>query len=286
MKFTNNIKSKIAIMIAVQKYSELKRYLLSLSKKLDNDNRRFTLEFIEFLETGIPNRSIFKDDGNSKLPFIAFSSLAGEGFCHGAGDCLNWCYSFKGWRYPATFFRQCQNSVLLQSKEGRGEIAKAFEQVINELFEGEPLDFRLYVDGDFSSISDIEFWSILLANNSDKIRAYGYSKSFELFLQAKEQGITMPDNYLLNLSSGHKYGPEMLEKMRALPFVRGEFKAVSIGRKVKSTEHGTKAINKELRASYGKKAFTCAGKCGDCTPKGHACGLPTFNDIDIIIAVH
>ena len=42
--------------------------------------------------------AIFKLDGNSKLPFAAFSSLPGV-TCPGAGDCLKWCYSFRSWRY-------------------------------------------------------------------------------------------------------------------------------------------------------------------------------------------
>ena len=51
-----------------------------------------------FLLDGEPRFSIMAKDGNGKLPFLAFSSLAGKGFCIGAGDCLNFCYSFKAWR--------------------------------------------------------------------------------------------------------------------------------------------------------------------------------------------
>ena len=35
--------------------------------------------------------------GNSKLPFLNFSTLPGS-TCPGAGECLNYCYSFKSWR--------------------------------------------------------------------------------------------------------------------------------------------------------------------------------------------
>ena len=68
--------------------------------------------------------------GNMKLPFYAFSSLPGFD-CPGAGACLygdneytpenfgkGWCYSFTGWLYPAAFFRQLQNSLLLRSSAG------------------------------------------------------------------------------------------------------------------------------------------------------------------------
>ncbi len=39
-------------------------------------------------------RSVFILKGNSKLPFAAFSTLPGI-TCPGAGECLEWCYSFK-----------------------------------------------------------------------------------------------------------------------------------------------------------------------------------------------
>lgn len=286
MQFTNDIKHKIASLIAAQNYSALDFLLSELSEKLNGDNKKFTDQFREFLTTGAPLFSVFGVDGNGKLPFVTFSSLAGAAFCDGAGDCLNWCYSFKAWRYPAAFYRQCQNAVLLQSESGRQIIAEKLAALVSANKTGKPLDLRLYVDGDFSSDSDFIFWADTLAAHVDDLRAYGYSKSFEIILRCYAAGYSMPDNYLLNLSGGHKYGADIVEKMESLPFVRGHFKAVSIGRKIKSSEHGTKAVNSALRAAYGKKAFTCAGKCGDCTPKGHACGLPTFNDIDIIIAVH
>jgi hypothetical protein len=75
-----------------------------------------------------PGFSIFAKDGNGKLPFLAFSSLAGEGYCIGAGECLKFCYSFKAWRYPAAFCRQVQNSVLLQTKAGQKHILNALDK--------------------------------------------------------------------------------------------------------------------------------------------------------------
>ena len=109
--------------------------------------------------------SIFSEKGNKKLPFYAFSSL--QGFdCPGAGECLysfgnarlpenfakGWCYSFKAWRYPAAFFRQLQNSLLLRSAAGRALIGKEFQ----EIPQGRPL--RLYVDGDFANLTILRFW--------------------------------------------------------------------------------------------------------------------------------
>ena len=81
-----------------------------------------------FLLDGSPKFSIMAKDGNGKLPFLAFSSLAGKGFCIGAGDCLSFCYSFKAWRYPAAFCRQAQNSALLQSGSGREHILDAIDK--------------------------------------------------------------------------------------------------------------------------------------------------------------
>lgn len=65
---------------------------------------------------------VLKADGNSKLPFIAYSELP-MATCPGAGACgvqmkdaqtgavVGWCYSFKAWRYPDAFARQFLNSL-------------------------------------------------------------------------------------------------------------------------------------------------------------------------------
>lgn len=222
--------------------------------------------------------SVFARDGNGKLPFLAFSSLPGQGFCPGAGDCLQWCYSFKAWRYPAAFCRQAQNSLLLQSESGRAVILSA----LDKFEQSEPLDFRLYVDGDFNDAATLDYWMKTLVARP-WLRCYGYSKSFSLLLDYAGQ---WPDNYLVNLSGGHNADSVTLARVRELPIVRGEFLAVSIGRKVKSSDHGTRETNKALRDAFGRKAFTCPGKCGDCTPRGHACGSRRFAGIPVIIAVH
>ena len=228
----------------------------------------------EFLLDGKPRFSIMARDGNGKLPFLAFSSLPGEGFCIGAGDCLSFCYSFKAWRYPAAFCRQVQNSILLQTKTGKRHILSALDQFKPK---AGAIDFRLYVDGDFTGVADIQFWMESLTARP-WLLTYGYSKSWQSFLDYK--GI-VPGNYKLNLSSGSKYDDSVKDKLKAFDYVRGEFIAVAVGHKVATREHQA-----TLRQVYAKKAYTCTGKCGDCTPIGHACGSDRFKGIDIIIAVH
>jgi hypothetical protein len=225
-----------------------------------------------------PAYSVFALNGNSKLPFVSFSSLPGV-TCPGAGDCLVFCYSFRAWRYPAAFMRQCQNAFLM--RHNQPAIVQALQSA-NDTFKGESYDVRLYVDGDFSSANDVQFWF-------DTIKAfplakvYGYSKSFEAILA---YGASYPTNYMLNISGGHNASFETIEKVKALPITRGEFIAVSIGKKVKGNEHGTPEINKALRASFKIKAFPCPGTCGTCTGKGHACGMQALKGVPIIIAMH
>jgi len=225
-----------------------------------------------------PAYSVFALNGNSKLPFVSFSSLPGV-TCPGAGECLIFCYSFRAWRYPAAVMRQCQNAFLM--RHNAPSIVQAL-QAVNDSFKGEAYDVRLYVDGDFSSSNDVQFWF-------DTIKAfplakvYGYSKSFEAILA---YGAGYPSNYMLNISGGHNASFETIEKVKALPITRGEFIAVSIGKKVKGHEHGTPEINKALRASFKIKAFPCPGTCGTCTGKGHACGMQALKGVPIIIAMH
>lgn len=233
-------------------------------------------------ETAEPQFSIFTRD-NLKLPFLSFSALPGAPHCPGAGDCLVICYSFKAWRYPAAFARQAQNAILLQSFAGRCAIRDA----LDTFEQSDPLDFRLYVDGDFSSFEVLRFWMEALSSRA-WLRCYGYSKSFKLLLEYdRDSRYSWPDNYLVNLSSGHNSDAAIVERMRALPITRGEFIAVDIGKPVKSADHGGREHNKLLRLKFGgAKAFTCPGKCGECTPKGHACGSRKFAGIPVIIAAH
>jgi hypothetical protein len=222
--------------------------------------------------------SIFALNGNSKLPFVSFSSLPGV-TCPGAGQCLDFCYSFRAWRYPAAFMRQCQNAYML--RHNKPGIIEALHNV-NASFKGQSYDVRLYVDGDFSSVNDVAFWFDLI-KQYPLAKVYGYSKSFVELLAYNK---AYPDNYMLNISGGHNASIATIDRVKALPITRGEFIAVSIGRKVRSVDHGTIATNKALRASFAGKAFPCPGTCGTCTGKGHACGMQALKGIPIIIAMH
>ena len=219
--------------------------------------------------------------GNGKLPFLAFSALPGA-TCPGAGDCLSWCYSFKAWRYPAAFARQAQNTVLVH--EQSAHVPAALDDLAHPL-DG-PVDFRLYVDGDFDSVETVAFWFGVLADRLHII-AYGYSKSVCELLSFR---FAWPENYRLNLSSGHNASAEQIARLERSPGVRGYFVAVNLGKGVKAADHGDKTHQALLRDTYmqatGRKAFPCPGKCGNCTPRGHACGSSRFNGIDIIIAAH
>lgn len=229
---------------------------------------------------GMPRFSIFSAGGNSKLPFVSFSTLPGV-TCPGAGDCIDFCYSYRAWRYPAAFARMAQNAWLLRFNSTA--ISTAFAEIAASRTDG--FDFRLYVDGDFSSGADVAFWMAEL-HKTPTARAYGYSKSFAALLGFNLIG-AWPKNYQLNISSGHNASPAMLQYVKDLPITRGEFIAVSIGRKVKSTEHGTAAVNQALRdAMPDSKIFPCPGTCGSCTGKGHACGMPQLKGKIIAIAMN
>ena len=227
--------------------------------------------------------------GNSKLPFSAFSTLPIVN-CPGAGDCVNYCYSLNAWQYPAAYFRQVQNTILLATEAGRDFIRAEF----NKLKTG---TLRLYVDGDFKSVSDVVFWMELLASRPD-IQAYGYSKSWiELIGAGLKKDFVWPNNYLLNLSNGSKHAPNIKEIVKQLPIVRGEFIAVPVSKvhinnlAYQGPENaGFGAYQKEVIASasnLGLRVFVCKGKCGACLPNGsHACGSSKFKDVSIAIGVH
>ena len=243
------------------------------------------IKFEEFLYTGIPQFTIFTK-GNGKLPFYSFSSLPGV-TCPGAGDCLKFCYSFRSWRYPAAFFRQIQNTILLMSDTGRKYLREEFNKLKPDH------DFRLYVDGDFDSLETMKFWMDLLKSRPD-IRAYGYSKSWKLFIEYDQLGYTFPDNYQLNLSSGSIYqnNKTILDQISKLSIYRGEFIALPSEKMPNILEDRPSftAWAKQLRQRaklYGiKKAWVCPGKCGNCTPTGHACGSKRFKNVPIIIGIH
>lgn len=221
-------------------------------------------------------------EGNSKLPFWSFSTLPGID-CPGAGDCLNWCYSFKSWQYPSSFFRQLQNSLLMRFQWGRNRILEAFHALPHDI------TLRLYVDGDFRTVSDVWFWFDALAHRKD-VRAYGYSKSWEEFkqyenrLRGYDESYIWPENYSLNLSSGSKHGAELREYMESLPITRGQFVAVDIDhtdlpRKQKDRYQNAeyhKRVREQAKKQFpGMKVLSCPGNCATCPSKvskrGHAC---------------
>jgi hypothetical protein len=225
-----------------------------------------------------PNYSVFSLNGNSKLPFVSFSSLPGV-TCPGAGECLDFCYSFRAWRYPAAFMRQAQNAYLM--RYAPASIVKALH-IVDASFKGLQYDVRLYVDGDFSSDNDVKFWFDLI-KTVPNARVYGYSKSFKQIMSYTGD---LPSNYVLNVSGGHNSSIDTVKTVKALSITRGEFIAVRIGSKVRSSDHGKPETVKALRQAFTGKAFPCPGTCGTCTGKGHACGMQALKGVPIIIAMH
>jgi len=225
-----------------------------------------------------PSYSVFSLNGNSKLPFVSFSSLPGV-TCPGAGECLDFCYSFRAWRYPAAFMRQAQNAYLM--RYAPDSIVKALH-IVDASFKGSQYDVRLYVDGDFSSDNDVKFWFDLI-KNVPNARVYGYSKSFNQIMSYTGD---LPSNYVLNVSGGHNSSIDTVKTVKTLSITRGEFIAVRIGKKVRSSDHGKPETVKALRQSFTGKAFPCPGTCGTCTGKGHACGMQALKGVPIIIAMH
>jgi hypothetical protein len=273
----------LAIAIQTGGHCEIQKALYSLQIDDDFQGKGWQATFGKLADTFADNRprfSVFALSGNSKLPFVSFSSLPGV-TCPGAGDCIDFCYSYRAWRYPAAFARMAQNAYLMRFAPNA--IADAFSLISAKNPDG--FDFRLYVDGDFSSGADVAFWMDTLKDNP-KARAYGYSKSFAALLGFDVIG-TWPTNYQLNISGGHNASTVMVDYVKALPITRGEFIAVSIGKKVKSTDHGTPETNALLRAAFpDQKIFPCPGTCGTCTGAGHACGLPQMKNRVIAIAMH
>lgn len=227
---------------------------------------------LQFLNDLKPVYSVYSK-GNSKLPFYSFSVLPGVS-CPGAGECLAFCYSPKAWRYPAAFFRQLQNTVLMRFN---------FREIIKETLRIQKgSTVRLYVDGDFANQSDVNNWFHCMSEFPE-LEFYGYSKSLQLIADYNEN---FPSNYKLNLSSGHNASDSVVNSIKALPIYRGEFIAVNTGKKIRASDYGTKETNDAIRSKFTEKVFPCPGKCGECTSVGHACGSSFFKNKIIAIAVH
>jgi len=286
-KFTNDLKKEISSLVINNDKTELITYIKNLvtihdivnyrSKNLHPGSNEYNIiKFYYWLKLGgkLPF-NVFKV-GNSKLPFLNFSTLPGE-TCPGAGACLEYCYSFKSWRYPAPFFSQCMNTLLMINNFPT--IETELKKIINlpKFRDMDKIDFRLYVDGDFSNYEEIINWMLLL-EKLPKISAYGYSKSLNLFLELSDQGFKFPKNYILNLSNGGKFD-SLHQFLIKLDFVRGNFEGLPV-------KKGTKLS--EIKKTYpNKKVFLCPGDCGDCTSIGHACGnLDTFKNYSIVLPIH
>jgi hypothetical protein len=274
---------QLAIAVQTGGDSEISRALLQLQCDDDFSGPGWQTSFAKLADTfasKTPQLAIFALGGNSKLPFVSFSTIPGM-TCPGAGDCINYCYSYRAWRFPLAFARMIQNAYLMRFAPD--QIAFAFAAIAAKRPAG--FDFRLYVDGDFANGGDVAFWMTLLSSTPNA-RAYGYSKSFHALLGFDVVGV-WPTNYQLNISGGHNSPQTVVNAVRKLPITRGEFIAVSIGRKVKSTDHGTPSVNAAIRAKFpGIKVFPCPGACGSCTGAGHACGLPKMKNRVIAIAMH
>lgn len=225
-------------------------------------------------------------EGNSKLPFLSFSALPGENTCPGAGECLDFCYSFKSWRNFAPFLRQFQNSRLLDTEQGRGHIVASLDaQLARRKFRNRQVDIRLYVDGDFRSKSEILFWMDVLSERPN-VRAYCYSKSLHLFKELSDSGYQFPENFKLNLSTGGKFDG-LHDELQSADFVRGRFAAGPVhGSPLKITKGERLTLAKWAKETYGGKAVVCPGQCGDCTKIGHICGLDQFKGYTVVIPKH
>lgn len=248
---------------------------------------RFLLKYGSGRHKGRTPFKVFNLNGNEKLPFAAFSSLPVY-TCPGAGECAKWCYSYRAWRYPASFARQLQNTLLLRFAPD------AIESAFGKLPSG--IVLRLYVDGDFGSLDDVSLWMRLLESRPD-LSAYGYSKSWDLLLAFdRESGGRWPTNYALNLSTGGRaYATE--SEMMTLPITRGAFVSLSVkglykpAKRMGFDRYEDPEYYAALRvaaekAGYGRRVFLCPGKCGECLPSGHACGMRKMDGVVIVNGEH
>lgn len=249
----------------------------------------FLKRFFDWLETdgmGLPPFSVFGLKGNKKLKFATFSSTA-LADCPGKGACAKFCYSLKGWRYPAAFLRQLQNSVL--QRHYFDTIAYHFQAL------PENLTLRLFVDGDFYSFENLKNWMDILHTRPD-LQVYGYSKSWMEFVSLNASGYKWPENYVVNASSGSRWeNTGIANAFKKLPVVRGEFVATQVSKSHMDSgayqgkdKPGNLEYRKEVREKLtAKRAFACPGTCFDCMAGGkHACGSKEMAGVTIGIGIH
>lgn len=233
------------------------------------------------------SRSIFARNGNVKLPFLSFSTLPFED-CPGKGACASFCYSVKGWRNVAPFFRHLRNSLLI--RYARHAIVEELDRILSlpRVRVQESIPFRLYVDGDFYSTDCVAFWQSVIADRP-QLAAYGYSKSWQELLAYSDAGGKFASNYVLNLSSGSKWENfgNLRARMAALSCTRGGFLALS-AHKGKGEEYSAASYREKAKAAASAagiaRYFICPGQCGSCTPKGHYCG--SKNASPVVILTH
>lgn len=267
---------RLATLASNGERDKLRAAVLRLGRERGGDWQRYGKKLAAFLKDGVPRFTVFRE-GNSKLPFFQFSALPIL-TCPGFGDCGKYCYSFKGWRYPAALYRQIQNTILVKFQ--RATLAAYFAQLPQGVV------VRLYVDGDIDSMGTLRFWFQMLEARPD-LKAYGYSKSWPLFLSYAAKGGTFPANYRLNISGGSRFGGEMLEKVKALPCVRGEFLAFPVATREKADRAQYRRELKQAAKAAGlARHFVCPGKCGECANGAHACGSDKFKGVPVVIGIH
>tara|TARA_R110000823_G_C15914007_1_gene498031 strand:- start:926 stop:1795 length:870 start_codon:yes stop_codon:yes gene_type:complete len=238
----------------------------------------FANKTLQYLDNKAPSPfQIWNLKGNIKLPFAAFSALP-QVTCPGAGPCLDFCYSFKSWRYPAPYFRQLVNTLLMATPHGRDVIAVATAKL------PENIAIRLYVDGDFANVGQVNFWMEQIAKRPD-LSVYGYSKSWQELLAYTGN---WPSNYLLNLSNGGN-AEHLRADVARLPIARGDFLTVDIDSKL-AGKYDDKAYKTAVRAAAKSagidRPFVCPGRCGACTKSGHFCGRSDTAGVSVVIGVH
>ena len=240
---------------------------------------------------------IYKTD-NSKLNFLNYSTLPVSN-CPGAAECLAFCYSINSLRYPGSFLRWSANTLL--EKHAPELLLEALDYELNKRSNQETIkkqgfiNFRLYNDGDFKDIEKLKFWMEAIKERPE-LKTYAYSKSWALFISLiqlhGEQFI--PENFILNLSSGSRYN-NLIDIMKTYKFVRGEFIGVPLimnNKEIKKpayklTKEEKTELRKKAQSMGHKKVYVCPGPCSDCAKSsGHACGNKRFNDITIVTPIH
>ena len=228
--------------------------------------------------------------GNKKLPFINYSTIPLTN-CVGASECKKYCYSLNSMRFPLASLSWLQNQIL--ETHYFNIIDREFSMIISkakfkkQLAKQGHIDFRLYNDGDFSTIENMMKWFNLL-KKYPSIKCYGYTKSLNLIRTLTLLDYEFPNNYRFNVSNGGKYdnlGQSTIIKEN--PCYRGNFIAYNLNDKRHKTSHGiSKDEIKTIRNDFDKKVFICPLVCDTCTSKGHACGSDNFKNLDIVIPIH